>query len=32
MRKTDDDSVEDFRDVYSFEDAFDVAMNLRLDE
>ena len=32
MRKTDDDSVEDFRDVYSFEDAFNVAMNLRLDE
>ncbi len=32
MRKTDDDSVEDFRDVYSFKDAFDVAMNLRLDE
>jgi uncharacterized repeat protein (TIGR04138 family) len=32
MRKTDEDSVEDFRDVYSFEDAFNVAMNLRLDE
>jgi uncharacterized repeat protein (TIGR04138 family) len=32
MRKTDDDSIEDFRDVYSFDDAFNVAMNLRLDE
>ncbi len=24
MRKTDDDTLEDFRDVYDFEDAFDV--------
>ncbi len=32
MRKTDEDSIEDFRDVYSFQDAFDVAMNLRLDQ
>ena len=32
MRKTDDDSIEDFRDVFSFQDAFDVAMELRSDE
>ena len=32
MRKTDEDSVEDFRDVYSFDDAFNVTMNLRRDE
>ena len=32
MRKTEDDSIEDFRDVFSFDDAFDVAMNLRLDQ
>ncbi|MBC8372584.1 MAG: hypothetical protein ISS69_11575 [Phycisphaerae bacterium] len=29
MRKTEDDSVEDFRDVYSFKDAFNVKMDLR---
>jgi uncharacterized repeat protein (TIGR04138 family) len=32
MRKTADDSVEDFRDVYSFKDAFNVAMDLRSGE
>jgi uncharacterized repeat protein (TIGR04138 family) len=32
MRKTDEDSVEDFRDVFSFDEAFDVALNLRLDQ
>ncbi|MCP4376046.1 MAG: hypothetical protein GY794_07725 [bacterium] len=32
MRKTDDDSVEDFRDVYLFKDAFNVAMDLRSGE
>jgi len=32
MRKTDEDSVEDFRDVYSFDDAFNVTMDLRPDE
>lgn len=32
MRKTDEDSIEDFRDVYSFEEAFNVAMELRSDE
>ena len=32
MRKTDEDSVEDFRDVYSFDDAFNVTMDLRSDE
>ena len=32
MRKTDEDSVEDFRDVYSFGDAFNVTMDLRRDE
>ena len=32
MRKTDEDSVEDFRDVYSFKDAFNVSMDLRRDE
>jgi len=31
MRKTEEDSIEDFRDVFSFDEAFDVAMNLRLD-
>ena len=32
MRKTDEDSVEDFRDVYSFDDTFNVTMDLRHDE
>jgi len=32
MRKTDEDSVEDFRDVYSFDEAFNVTMDLRYDE
>jgi len=32
MFRTDEDSIEDFRDVYEFQDAFDVAMNLRLDQ
>jgi len=31
MRKTEEDSIEDFRGVFSFEDAFNTAMDLRLD-
>jgi len=32
MRKTEEDSVEDFRDVYDFASAFDVPMDFDLDE
>jgi len=31
MRKTAEDSVEDFRDVFAFDEAFNISMNLRLD-
>jgi len=32
MKKTDDDSIEDFRDVYGFDEAFDVAYDLEVKE
>ena len=32
MRKTDGDSIEDFRDVYKFEEAFDAADHFELTE
>lgn len=32
MRKTDDDSIEDFRDVYDFEKAFDVPLHFEIQE
>ncbi|MBS3734055.1 MAG: hypothetical protein KGY99_03930 [Phycisphaerae bacterium] len=32
MRKTDEDSIEDFRDVYDFEKAFDISDDFELQE
>ena len=32
MKRTEDDSVEDFRDVYTFEEAFDVAYEFEVKE
>jgi len=32
MRKTADDSIEDFRDVYDFGEAFDVACDFEVKE